>query len=104
MSIQRLNLGEKEVRRLVESAFPDSDTLSVSDIERWIVEGQKRLKPELAADPSQTLCNEDRLEVCEVLWDLIRAGYLNPGTYDDPTMGWPHVYVTTKGGAYFANK
>jgi hypothetical protein len=60
--------------------------------------------PSTQPDPDETLCDEDRLEVCEALWDLIREGHLNPGRRKTPQEGWPSVYVTTKGGQYFGNK
>ena len=104
MGIQRLNLGAAEMRRRLETYFGDADEGNVSVIERWIVSEHKRNNPNLPHDPDETLCDEDRRDMCEALWDLIREGSLNPGRRDTPETGWPSVYVTTKGGRYFGNK
>jgi hypothetical protein len=104
MSIQRLRLESAEMRRQVESYFSKAKDGSVSEIEGLIVQEHKQKNPSTQPDPDETLCDEDRLEVCEALWDLIREGHLNPGRRKTPKEGWPSVYVTTKGGQYFGNK
>ena len=104
MGIQRLNLGAAEMRRRLEAYFGEADEGDVSGIERWIVSEHKRNNPNLVHDRDDTLCDEDRLEMCEAIWDLIREGNLNPGGRAAPQTGWPAFYVTAKGGQYFGNK
>jgi len=104
MNMRRLNLGDAEMRRLVETFFGDADEGDVSGIERWIVEGQRRKNPTSHQASDTTLCDEDLVEMCDVLWDMIREGILNPGGTSKPETGWPRVRVTVRGSQIIANK
>ncbi len=104
MNMRRLNLGDAEMRRLVETFFGDAHEGDVSGIERWIVEEQRRKNPTAHQASDSTLCDEDLVEMCDVLWDMIREGILNPGGTSEPRAGWPQVRVTLRGAQIIANK